>query len=194
MTEKNQDQKQKPDAPKNPKFNYYWIYGLILLSIVAIQFLPMFGNKVKEITWTQFEQQMLKSHDVEKLVVVRGEYVQIFIKMDALENNKYEEVAENTFGAKNKGPHYRFNIGSLEVFEKNLKEAQANLQDHEVIPLHFDRSKNWLTESMGFIIPIAIIVIIWFIIMRRVSGILRECPSVSKAHQSNRYVRRCRRA
>ena len=64
-----------------PKFNMYWIYGLMALVFISINFLN-FGNHVQDISWQFFERNILHDHDVEKIIVVNHEYAEIFVKTD----------------------------------------------------------------------------------------------------------------
>jgi len=41
MDNPNQEKsKNKPNVPKTPRFNIYWVYGIILVIRCAIQFFP----------------------------------------------------------------------------------------------------------------------------------------------------------
>ncbi len=81
----NKLKKSKLPLPKGPKFNFYWVYGLIALGLIALQF---FGsdNSSKETTWEKFNQEMLQANDVDKLVVVNKEIVEVYIKPERLDN------------------------------------------------------------------------------------------------------------
>ncbi|MGB1242493.1 MAG: AAA family ATPase, partial [Chitinophagales bacterium] len=77
------DNNESNNDGKKSKFNIYWIYGIVLLSIIAINVIPM-GNNVKEISDAVFFQQYLPTHDVDKLLVVNDREVEVFIKADRL--------------------------------------------------------------------------------------------------------------
>ena len=82
-TKPNKDKgSKKPQLPKSP-FNFYWIYGIILVVFIAISLLD-FNSGTKEITWQEFETRMLDSNDVEKIVVVNKEEAEVFIKQESL--------------------------------------------------------------------------------------------------------------
>src|ERR1035437_861963 len=80
--------KEGMSGSAKPKFNIYWIYGLIILAIISIQFFKI-GNHVEEISSSQFDE-MLRAHDVEKVVVVNKERVDITIKADRFSSPKYK--------------------------------------------------------------------------------------------------------
>src|ERR1043165_3254613 len=128
MEENNKDEKpQRINSPKGPKFNIYWVYGLILVALIGSQFFT-FSRTAKEKSFEEFAQNMLAPGDVDKLVVVNNKYVEVYIKKDRLSDAKYKDVATTTFNTVNPGPHYRFNIGSAEVFKNDLKDAETAIQ------------------------------------------------------------------
>ena len=76
--------------------------------------------------------------------------------------------SKNILGQENsQGPHYQFEVGSLELFEEKLEKARS-----EGIPfrLEFITIENrWLDTLIGFL-PIIIIIGVWIFLMRRMSG------------------------
>ena len=52
---------KKPNLPKNP-FNFYWIYGIIAVALIAIQ-LMNFGSPLKEVKTSDFFENMLQLAD-----------------------------------------------------------------------------------------------------------------------------------
>ena len=70
----------------------------------------------------------VEAKEVEKIVVVNKEIAQIFIKDNALDKEKHSDVSKNSFtNSKNKGPHYFFEIPSVEIFNDQVIEAQQEL-------------------------------------------------------------------
>src|SRR5512133_2666532 len=77
-----------------PKINPYWIYGLVLLAILGVQFIH-FGQSAKEVDMNRFENEMLKPGDVEKIVIVKyKETANIFIRADRLNDPKFKDLQE----------------------------------------------------------------------------------------------------
>ena len=65
----NPDKNKKPKLPPLvPKFNFYWIYGIVAVVFLALQFAPK--DAALKTSKTKFLTEMLPSHDIEKLVVV----------------------------------------------------------------------------------------------------------------------------
>ena len=67
-------------TPK-PKFNIFWIYGLIALFIIGWGMLNSSGNPL-EITWATFKNQVLATGDVKKVDVINKEVVEVYLKPD----------------------------------------------------------------------------------------------------------------
>jgi len=175
MTEnkKNKDklnqESKKGTSPKR-KFNVYWIYGSILLVFLAIQFLQ-FGKKIEEITWQKFEREMLRDHDVERIVVVNREIAEIYIKEDKIASGKYNELLNKRFGSISEyGPHCFFTIGSVEIFERNLQEAQKDFKEGEQVNVSYESRKNIFGDLLGWLFPILLFIVVWLFIFRRMSS------------------------
>lgn len=162
----------KPGRGNNPKpkFNVYWIYGIIGLAIIATWFLRM-GNGAEEITRKRFETEMLTSHDVEKLVIVNGQKVEVYIKEDRLASGKYKDAKSKTFSPMaGQGPQYFFTIGSAEVFEQQLQKAMEGFPESEIIYPTYETRRNIFGEMFGWLLPIFLLVAVWLIIFRRMSA------------------------
>ncbi len=143
MSEKKKkpDNKNKIPFPKGgPKFNYYWIYGIIAVTLLGLQLLSFQGG-LKEIDQRDFEENMLKQGDVKQVKVVNGEMVEVFVRSEALETETYKGVAENSWGGQNPGPHYYFTIGSVEFFQQRMEEVQAELPEEQRVSIKFEAQK-----------------------------------------------------
>ncbi len=162
--------KKSDDNSKKPKFNLYWIYGIIAVAFIAIQIFGT-GSKPVEINFQQFERDMLSSHDVEKVEVVNREIARIYIKQDRLHLPKYEELFDSGFSsASRSGPHYFFTIGSVELFEQRLREVQEGFDQSEIISVNYVTERDYFSDALSWLLPIFILVAIWLFIFRRMSG------------------------
>ena len=158
-----------PNTPKAPKFNLLWIYLAILGIFFAINF--FFGsNGPKETDWRTFNTEMLQVGDVDRLTVVNDERVEVYLKPDALQKDRHEEVSENVLGQNNTGPHYQFTIGSVDYFQTQLDEAQQSLPEEQRVSARFETQEDWFGNILGWLFPILIIVAIWLFIFRRFSS------------------------
>lgn len=145
------------------KFNYYWIYFIIMAAFVALMFVPMAGN-TREITEQEFFQKYAPTQDVEHVAVVNKDYVEVFIKADKLAKADYSKVAKTKFGTPNQGPHYYFSIGSVDSFLDQMKPYQNQMR------LTYETKGSWQSIFFNLVLPILLIGGIWIYIMRRMNG------------------------
>ena len=168
-TPKNGSPKKEPKK----QFNFYWIYGIIGALLLGLQLFQMGGGE-KRTTWNKFANEMLKTNEVDRLLVVstNGESrVEIFIKSDALELEKYDAVREKG-GSKLGGrtAQYYMEIGTIEQFNLDLNRFQDGLPESDRVQVDYDKRTNWAGDLIGWLLPIAILIGFWFFIMKRMGG------------------------
>ena len=152
---------------KTPKFNPYWIYGVVIIAFLAIQWFTLGGGPV-ETNWNEVKTTMLLNNDVKKIIVVNEKEAQVYLKESSYD--KYSAKLNNGFTAPTKtGPHYFFEIGPPEAFASNLKEAQLNVTEENKINIEYKTVHNYLGELLNWILPFAIIILIWWWIFKRMS-------------------------
>ncbi|MBU1374135.1 MAG: ATP-dependent zinc metalloprotease FtsH [Bacteroidetes bacterium] len=164
----------KKIIPKPPKFNIMWLYAVIIVVILGFQFF-MSGSNSKLITYQKFDNEMLKSGDVEKLVAYKQEdliVAEVYIKKDRLSEQKYKDVKSDdgfSFGGAN--PQYRFTDGSFESLQTRLTASQKDLPEDKRVSLSYESRSNPLSSIFwSFIVPIALFALFWIFIMRRMGG------------------------
>jgi len=157
--------------PNTPKFNIYWLYGAIVFALLGMS---LFGGSdswqsISKTNISNFEKY-LNAGDVSEVTVIRNQSsVRVSISPDALTKSEHEGVnSKNILGQENtQGPHYQFEVGSLELFEEKLEKARNNGISFR---LEFITIENrWVDALIGFL-PIIIIIGVWIFIMRRMSG------------------------
>ena len=165
MEERNKPENNM-DKPTGPKFNSYWIYGIIALFLIALQLFNVSNTSNPQISWDRF-QDMAKDGAVEKVEVVNLKYAYVHLKSDRLASGKYDDASQSKLGVR---PHYIFNIGIPEAFKTDLDELKQSLPADERFQIYYEEQKDWLTPLLGWVFPILIIVALWIFIMRRVGG------------------------
>ncbi|HNV97811.1 MAG TPA: ATP-dependent zinc metalloprotease FtsH [Chitinophagales bacterium] len=160
--EQNNQNKPKPGQPR--KFNFYWIYGLIAVILLALQFFPLQGTPADLKNINTFRTEMLDKGHVNRIVIVNREYAEIYIKTDSLKQEPYvtDKVPE-------KGPQYKWNIGSPDTFERQLAEWQAG-RTSKPVTVSYETHNNIFISILGWILPILLFLAIWIFVMRRVTG------------------------
>ena len=174
MLSENKNQKKNKAAGRILKFiqsSSIWIYFVLIVVIIIIYFSLGKSAGSKEITWQQFKQEMLLDHDVNKLNAINKEVVEVYIKTDSLKKEKYKMVAKDAMGKINRGPHYYFPIGSVEVFERHLDEAQAKFDEKEKIAVQYTNTENkWWVGVLGWLVPLLLLVLFWVFMINRAAS------------------------
>lgn len=179
----NQDKpKGKLPLPKNPKFNYYWIYGLLALLLIGFQVFQFRASNV-DVTNEQDFFKMVREGDVEKIIIVNSEQVEVFIYQDTLQTSetdqkhttnaekleRYKNVSKTPLGGENVGEQFKFEIGDEKYFREELDKVQEAANVTARIKVVHETRGSWI-DKIGFILPLVLIIGIWIFIMRRVGS------------------------
>lgn len=156
-------QQNKKNGPPTPKFNFYWIYGIIMVGLIIMAFLPR--NEGKETSWRDVKL-MIESHDVEKVVVMNDRFVEVYLTPEALENEKYKDVKSSDGILGKKSPQYQFET-NFDYFNDELKQLSA--EDRSSFELKQNHTKDY-SSWFSWLIMIALFVFFWMFIMKRMSG------------------------
>ncbi|MEK9739667.1 MAG: ATP-dependent zinc metalloprotease FtsH [Flavobacteriaceae bacterium] len=162
----------KEEKKPNPtKFNIYWLYGAVIFTLLGMS---LFGGNsnwqtASKTNISNFEK-FLNAGDVSEVIVIRNKSsVRVTLTPEALEKSEHKTVRSTNFlGQENTaGPHYQFEVGSLELFEEKLEQARREGVNFR---LEFVTVENrWMDALIGFL-PIIIIIGVWIFLMRRMSG------------------------
>jgi len=159
----------KENQPKKQKFNTYWIYGIVIILLLGFS---IFGDgssqSLKKTNISECER-FLNEGDVKSIVVYNKNLAKVSLTESALEKSIHSGTkTKNILGQDNiKGPHYQFEVGNLELFQRKLEKAESN---GIVFKYDFTTIENkWLDVLLSFL-PIIVIIGIWIFLMRRMSG------------------------
>ena len=162
--------KKEKTPPKKPAINSYWLYASIILFFIGMSF---FGGSYsmssdQKINISNFENYLLDG-EVSKVAVVNKKTAQVTLTETALTETKHSKANKtDLFGRKNSsGPHYQFEVGNLELFQKKLEAAEEKGVSftYEFVTVE----SRWLDVLLGFL-PLILIIAVWLFIMRRMSG------------------------
>ena len=161
---------EKNKKTPKPKVNIYWIYGAVITILLGMSF---FGgdSSFKNIGKTNISEfeRYLNAGDVKEIIVINKNLAQISLNEDVLSKAEHQRVkSKNFLGQENiKGPHYQFEVGNLELFQRKLEKAEEKGINFKY---EFNTIENrWLDVIIGFL-PIIIIIGVWIFLMRRMSG------------------------
>lgn len=167
--QENQNNKNTPDGknlpPKGPKFNIYWIYGIIVLTLVGM---AMFGNNfssnIEAHSFYDFQTNYLNKGIVEKITIVNNEIAEANIKVSNTTTPNTPSLNSN------KDNIYSFRIGSVEQFNKDLDAAYAANPSLPHVAVMYDTRGSYMRDLTGILLPVIILIAMSFMIMRKMGG------------------------
>ncbi|PDH48883.1 MAG: peptidase M41 [Bacteroidetes bacterium MED-G21] len=167
--------RKKPQKRKNqmPKFNLYWIYGIIAFFMISMLFTNEIGSLSVETNEQTLIYDYIKNKDVEKIEIIQNKNIaRIFIKEESLSEHRHEAVRKPLFGdGINRGPHYFLKIGTSQEFRDRLDEAQENFRftKNEWAQIFYNNEQS-IWDSFWAWMPFIFLIFIWLFFMKRMSG------------------------
>ena len=159
----------KKENKSQPKYNSYWIYGIIIsVLLLASMYTDGSSGNVRKTNISEFEK-FLNEGDIKEVSVINKNLAVVTLNELALDKPQHKNLkSKNFMGQQNiSGPHYEFEVGDLELFQRKLEKAELN-----EIPFTYEFKtveNKWMDVLLGFL-PIIVIIAIWIFIMRRMSG------------------------
>ena len=153
--------------PKKINLGPWLIPGAIIIFFLVFSLINGNSNfeKPVEISTSKFNAY-LDGGQVEKVVVYNNKIAEVFLKQAVLTDKIHQKVAKDMLDQPNKGPHYTFDIGNDQNFQKRLELAVA---DKKLTDFNFETKSDW-SELVGYLFPFAILIVFWIFMMRRMSG------------------------
>lgn len=157
--------------------NFYWIYGLVVLVLLFVIFYSNdFNSRLKEVTLNRFYQEMLIKGDVQDVVIVNKSIARITVNPDSLaEKDRYKDPKSGRafFPDRNyKGPHFFVTIPSIDYFLTSMEKVQndAGIPKEKQISPRSVEETNWMSDQITWLLPLVLMIVIWIVMMRRMSG------------------------
>ncbi len=138
------------------RFNFYWLYGLIALTFIALNFWTF--DSTPTITWMELREK-LKNNEVERIVVENKETAYIYLKQEG-----------ETDKAASASPAVRMQISTPENFERKMEKMREENPQIDEIPIQYVTRRSWGWEIISWIIPFAFLLFIWMFMLRRMGG------------------------
>lgn len=157
---------------EGPKFNYFWVYAIILLFVMMFfGNLSFFQENIKESNLTNLKA-MLANNDVEKIVVVTSteKSAEVYLRDSALNKPEYKDVSHTRFGGINKGPQYTLTVASNDAFDKFITEFYKDKPQLQVVTVKYEMRQDWLRDILPYALPIILLIGLWVFMLRRAGG------------------------
>ncbi len=176
MEDNQQKPGQKPGGEgqnqrKGPKFNIYWVYGIILLAILGAQFIGgNLGSSPVEHTFQEF-QANLQRGEVAKVQVINNDHVDVYLKPGATIPGAPAGKSPVTTANSDKNPAYSFKIGTIDRFGKDYDEAVKDMPAANRPSVTYETQGDYMHMLLStFLLPVILGIAMWFLIMRKMGS------------------------
>ncbi len=160
---------KKMEPNKKPKFSAYWIYAVIIIGFLALNFLGG-GNmgSAPETTPSDFNN-FLSNGEVERVLIINRRKAKVFLTQEAKNQDKHSKNKQNSILPKSPNdPDYEFEFGDLQNFENDI--ASIKKENGLSTEVSYDTESNMWGDIFITLLPFALIIGVWIFIMRRMSG------------------------
>jgi cell division protease FtsH len=188
MNQQNNKKKGSPDNippmgedgdKKKSKFNIYWIYGIIFLSIIAYNVFRGVSSNGIETDKLKF-YEMVRQGDVEEYKIIRNRnIVRVSLNKDSVTAKKvfYETQLNSKEAPKNyemvakiNEPQLYFNVVNGETFSKEMEEFYKTSPNAKKVNELVDNEGEAMAQILNLILPILLIAFLFILMMRKVGG------------------------
>lgn len=143
------------------------ITGALLLTDLITSNQP----KSREISWQEFERDLLSRNAVEKIVVVNGELAEIYLRKELSNDTLFKKVFKPVFGKEPfLGPHYLVSISSVESFDRKLEAAQKKYHTGDGLPVTYIKKSDWYWGVFVWVLPVIVMIAFWQYLLRKTGG------------------------
>lgn len=162
--------KENKTPPKKPRFNSWWIYGLIAILLIGFQFFGSGNLSSTRKTTTSELQEYLRNGDVSKILIITNtREAKVFLTEEAMGKEVHKDVADKPlFPSTGTLPQYILDYGDLQNFENDIKKLKQENNLDTIVD--YDTESNVFMELLFTILPFVLIIGIWIYLMRRMSG------------------------
>ncbi|MEY4903805.1 MAG: hypothetical protein RLZZ292_1620, partial [Bacteroidota bacterium] len=164
-------EENKSNTPNNnsPRFSSYWIYGLLALFFIGLNFFNFSSNPSTGPIDRKFFEDMVNDGAIERLDIVNSKIGEIYLKKDFLNQDKYKGANKKSFGSDL--PHYVYDFGPIEIFAKYLDSYNEKQTDSaKRINFKYENHGEYFSLIMNWLLPLLLIIGVWLFIMRRMGG------------------------
>ncbi len=155
---------------KMPKFNIFWMYGLIIIFLLSVYWLNMDGGVRREVSWTQFEK-IVKDGGVQSITVYSNKNLAEAVLSDSAAQKVAKELPaapSTTFGSQQQlSNKISAHIPSSDKFDDRVDAwKEQGVFNGEI---KYDQVSDYssLVWNLGFLV---LLVLFWVFMLRRMGG------------------------
>jgi cell division protease FtsH len=135
-----------------------------LLLVITVAFFILYVLKSvflnpEEITLSYFKNELVSKQKVDRVNILDKQKVFVYLKTQNSNLSTNKNNSNKLIDSKQ--PDYFFEIGSVELFQKELNELEANIPENKKIITVFSTTDNNWQEIFSWLIPIFIVIVFW---------------------------------
>lgn len=167
------------DPKRKPRFNIYWVYAILGLSLLAVNFFNGVAPTGVETDQQKF-YEMVKQGDVQKIKTIRNKkLVRVFVNQDSVRNkaqlyrklladpnekDKYDRVLRSN------QPQLFFNIIDDKTFATQMAAFYDKNPNITEVPDTPENEGELFSQLISTLLPILLIAFLFILMMRKVGG------------------------
>ena len=154
---------------KTPKFNFYWVYGLLMVFLLSMLWMSNDEGVAQEVSWSQFDEIVKKGGVTSMTVYTNKDYLEAVMTDSAYQAIKKDlkPVGSPLFGEQQATNKISTQIPSTDRFDAKSDEWKAS--GAFTGEIKYDKASDYsmLLWSFG---PIILLVALYFFLFKRMSG------------------------
>ena len=161
-----EDQKRQPSnsgGGNKPSMNFYWIYGVIGVMLLAMLMLNT-SEGGREIQWSEFKQK-IEDGQVKRLVF-DGQRASVYLKDEVRQSLEEGEEEEGLLKTVYQGADYWLNVPAGDAYLEDLKTMS---ESYDFIYV-YEPVNEWGQQMLTYVVFFALMIGVWVLLMRRLGG------------------------
>ncbi|MBO4803904.1 MAG: ATP-dependent zinc metalloprotease FtsH [Muribaculaceae bacterium] len=154
---------------KTPKFNFFWMYGLMALFLLSMFWLNNDGGVAQEVSWTQFEKIVSEGGVTSMTVYTNKDYLEAVLTEDAAKNVAKQAQPQETpmLGGRVATNKVSTQIPGTARFDEKSEEWKTSGAFKGEIKYEKASDYSMMLWAFG---PILLLVAFYFLMYRRMGG------------------------
>ena len=161
-----EDQKKQSSnsgGGNKPSMNFYWIYGVIGVMLLAMLMLNT-SEGGREIQWMEFKQK-IEDGQVKRLVF-DGQRASVYLKDKVRQSLEEGQDEEGLLKTVYQGADYWLNVPAGDAYLEDLKTMS---ESYDFIYV-YEPVNEWGQQMLTYVVFFALMIGVWVLLMRRLGG------------------------
>ena len=161
-----EDQKKQSSnsgGGNKPSMNFYWIYGVIGVMLLAMLMLNT-SEGGREIQWSEFKQK-IEDGQVKRLVF-DGQRASVYLKDEVRQSLEEGQEEEGLLKTVYQGADYWLNVPAGDAYLEDLKTMSESYDFTYV----YEPVNEWGQQMLTYVVFFALMIGVWVLLMRRLGG------------------------